>query len=63
MPRKPVNIRIATADDTVHSTFEEQMSGFDFRSDPDARLCLRATAPKPCTVVAAVILAEEHAKR
>lgn len=60
----PQTVRGTTVvDDTVHSTFEEPMSGFDFRSDPNARLCLRASAPKPCTVVAAMILAEEHAKR
>jgi hypothetical protein len=42
-------------EDTVHEMYEEP--GIEFPGEwlTDARLCLRATAPRPCTVVAALI--------
>lgn len=51
-----------TAADTVHSTFDEDMFEFPGTWDTDARLCLRATAPKPCNILAAVIGIETHGK-
>lgn len=41
--------------DTVHSDYDAPMTAFPGEWDTDARLCLRAVAPKPCTVLAAVI--------
>jgi hypothetical protein len=45
----------AIADDTVHETFDEAMIPLPGEWDTDARLCLRATAPRPCMVMAAVL--------
>jgi hypothetical protein len=52
----------ATASDTVHSTYDEDMFEFPGQWDTDARLCLRATAPKPCNILAAVVGIEIHGK-
>ena len=53
---------VATAADTVHSTYDEDMFEFPGQWDTDARLCLRATAPKPCNILAAVVGIEIHGK-
>lgn len=45
----------ATAADTIHSHYDEPVFEFPGHWDTDSRLCLQATAPKPCTVLAAVI--------
>lgn len=47
---------------TVRSEYEEPMIAFPGVWTTDARLCLRATAPKPCTVLAAVIEMETRGK-
>lgn len=45
----------ATVDgDAVREAYEEGMVTFPGQWLTDARLCLRATAPRPCTVIAAV---------
>lgn len=41
--------------DTVHEMYEEPAIEFPGEWLTDARLCLRATAPRPCTVMAALI--------
>lgn len=48
------------ADDTVHSTFDEESFSFPGQWDTDSRLCLQATSPKPVTVLAAIIGIETH---
>lgn len=50
------------SDDTVHSTFDEESFMFNGNWDSDSRLCLQADAPKPVTVLAAVISVETHDK-
>lgn len=44
----------------IHSNYDEQSITFPGTWDTDARLCLQATAPKPCTVVCAVVSTETH---
>jgi hypothetical protein len=39
----------------VRETYDEKMFGFKGEWDTDARLCLRATAPRPVTLLACVI--------
>lgn len=50
------------ADDTVHSEFDEGLVEFPGTWDTDSRLCLQATAPKPCTILAAVMGIETNEK-
>lgn len=48
------------ADNTVFSEYDEPAVNLPGHWDTDARLCLRATAPRPCTVLAAVMTVETH---
>lgn len=48
------------AADTVHSEFDESMIEVPGEWDTDSRLYLKATAPRPCTVAAAVIGITTH---
>jgi hypothetical protein len=50
------------ADDTVHSTYDEETFEFQGEWNTDSRLCLQATAPKPCNILAAVIGMETNEK-
>jgi hypothetical protein len=50
------------AEDTVHSAFDESPFEFEGTWDSDSRLCLQATAPRPCTVLAAVVPVETYDK-
>jgi hypothetical protein len=50
------------AEDTVHSAFDESPFEFEGTWDSDSRLCLQAVAPRPCTVLAAVMPVETHDK-
>ncbi len=43
------------AADTVHSALDSPPFGFPGEWSSDARLCLQASAPRPCTVLAAVM--------
>lgn len=52
----------ATAEDTVHTSFDETAFEFGGTWDSDARLCLQASAPRPCTVLAAIVPVETHDK-
>ncbi len=49
-----------TATDTVWEEFDGPMMTLPGMWDTDARLCLRATAPKPCMVLAAVVDVTTH---
>lgn len=40
---------------TIHETFDERMVALPGNWDTDARLCLQAVAPRPCTIAGAVI--------
>ena len=40
--------------DTIHATYEGDMLEFPGDWNTDARFCLRATAPRPATVLACV---------
>lgn len=44
----------AVAGDTIHDTYEGEMIEFPGEWDTDSRVCLRATAPRPATVLACV---------
>ncbi len=46
---------ITVTDDTIHTAYDEDMFEFNGEWDTDSRLCLFAEAPKPCTVLAAVM--------
>lgn len=48
--------------DTLWSQFGEDMIEFPGDWSTDSRICLRATAPKPCTVLAAVISIDKQDK-
>lgn len=48
------------SDDTLHSDYDEEMFEFPGDWDTDSRLCLRAQAPRPCTVLAAVVAIQTH---
>lgn len=48
--------------DSIHDDYEEPTFAFPGEWTTDARLCLEAEAPKPCTVLAAVIDMEANAK-
>lgn len=50
------------AADTVHSEWDMEATNGPDAWSTDSRLCLRATAPKPCTVLAAVISVETSDK-
>ncbi|WP_456389743.1 hypothetical protein [Profundibacter sp.] len=43
------------AADTIHTSYDHEMIEFDGDWDTDNRLYLKATAPRPCTVLAAVL--------
>ena len=48
--------------DTIREAYDEEMFTFPGHWDTDSRLCLRAVAPKPVTLLAAVIGMETNAK-
>lgn len=50
------------ADGTIYATYDEESFPFDGTWDTDSRLCLVAEAPRPCTILAAVISVEAHDK-
>jgi hypothetical protein len=52
----------AQAFDTVHATFDEDTFEFPGEWSTDSRLCLQAQAPRPCTILAAIIATESHGK-
>jgi hypothetical protein len=51
-----------TTADTVWTDFDAPMMPLPGRWDTDARLCLRATAPRPATVAAAVLDVQTYEK-
>ena len=42
------------AADTIYDTYHENDFPFGGQWDSDARICLKATAPRPCTILAAI---------
>ena len=52
----------AIASDTVHETFDEDAFEFGGSWNTDSRLCLEASSPRPCTVLACVIGMATHDK-
>jgi hypothetical protein len=50
----------AVAADTIYEDYDQDMTTMPRTWTTDARLCLLAKAPRPCTIVAAVIDIETH---
>lgn len=48
--------------DTVHADYEAPPFEFSGEWTTDARVCLQANAPRPCTVLGAIIDMESHSK-
>lgn len=44
-----------TADDTIWTDYDQDNFAFGGDWDPDSRICLQCVAPRPCTVLSAVI--------
>ena len=44
----------------IRSTYDHESIAFPSTWGTDARLCLKAAAPRPCTVLAAIADAEVH---
>lgn len=53
---------VATAADTIHADYDEASFEFGGEWDTDSRLCLKATAPYPVTVLACVLGLETNDK-
>lgn len=53
---------VKTPSDTVWESFDQDSFTFPGSWDTDARLCLRAQAPRPCTILAAVISMDTNDK-
>ena len=51
---------VAVDENSIYSTYDREPIEFPGTWDTDARLCLQATAPRPCTVLAAVVHGEAH---
>lgn len=49
-------------DDEIFTDYEEPATAFGGEWKPDSRLCIRATAPKPCVLNAAVVTVETNDK-
>ena len=57
----PMVEQYATVDqDAVWDSYDEDMLPFPSRFSTDARLCLQAAAPRPATVLAAIVGVETH---
>lgn len=48
------------AADTVYSEFDDDLTALNSTWTTDARLCLQATAPRPCTLLAVTIVVETN---
>lgn len=46
----------------IHESYDFEAMEFDGDYNPDSRFCLRATAPRPVTILAAVLGVDEHDK-
>lgn len=49
-------------EDHIYSAYDFEAMEFDGDTEEDPRICLRAAAPRPCTVLAAVFGVDEHDK-
>ena len=57
----PATLEFAqVAEGTIHADYDSDFVQFDGEWQTDARLCIRATAPYPCTVLAAVVEMEAN---
>lgn len=54
-PLPKVERGIEVVADTIHEQYDEDMMAYGGAWDTDSRLCLEAKAPRPCTVMAAII--------
>lgn len=50
----------SVGNDTVHEQYDHEMHPFDGEWTTDARVCLKATAPRPATVLAFVVSMTTH---
>jgi hypothetical protein len=48
--------------DTIHADFDTDSMELNGEWSTDTRLCLQATSPKPCTVLAAIVGISSHDK-
>lgn len=53
---------VAVAAHTIHDHYDAPAFPMAGQWDTDARLCLQAASPRPCTVLAAVVTVETHDK-
>ena len=44
-----------TSDDTVYTNYDEETFTFESEWSTDARVCLQAASPSPCTVLGIVM--------
>jgi hypothetical protein len=54
-PMPEIEVATAVGADTVHDSYDEEMIEFDGDWDTDSRICLKAQAPRPCTVLALTV--------
>jgi hypothetical protein len=52
----------AVGTNTIHAAYDQEFIEFPGEWSNDARLCLKAAAPRPCTVLAAVLTFETGVK-
>lgn len=57
-----VNNEEVIADDTIHTDFDTDSFELNGEWGTDTRLCLQASSPRPCTVLAAIISISSHDK-
>jgi hypothetical protein len=50
------------AANTIHADYDEEAFSFPGNWDTDSRLCLQSVAPKPATIIGAVLSVERHDK-
>lgn len=50
------------ANDSIYGAYDEISFAFNGNWSTDSRLCLRAEAPKPCTILAATVTYSQHTK-
>lgn len=60
MPLTEDEVDVVTG--TVHETYDEDSIEFPGEWDTDSRICLRAAAPRPCTVMAALLSIDRQPK-
>lgn len=61
-PLPPIEDGVVTPADTIWSTYDKDSLEVNGIYDTDSRICLQATAPYPCTVLAAIITLQTYEK-